>query len=101
MITCFNCSGKIELLGVIPRGEECPHCGADLKVCRNCKFYDPQFYNECQESSAERVLDKERSNFCDHFSPRGEKNLSSSFKKEDLKEKAESLFRSAKPKKKD
>jgi hypothetical protein len=25
-------------------------------------------YNQCRESQAERVLDKERSNFCDFFS---------------------------------
>jgi hypothetical protein len=25
-------------------------------------------YNQCRESQAERVLDKDRSNFCDYFS---------------------------------
>jgi hypothetical protein len=29
-------------------------------------------YNACRETQAERVLDKERSNFCDFFRFRGE-----------------------------
>ncbi len=35
----------------------------------NCRFYDETAYNECSEPSAERVVDKEKSNFCDYFSP--------------------------------
>ena len=48
----------------------CEGCGADLHVCRGCVYHDPGAYNECRESSAERVLDKERANHCDHFAPR-------------------------------
>jgi hypothetical protein len=36
-------------------------------------FYDPHAYNECREVSAERIIDKERANFCDYFAPRGSK----------------------------
>jgi len=32
-----------------------------------CKFYDPKVYNECTEPNADRVVDKEKSNFCDYF----------------------------------
>jgi hypothetical protein len=32
-----------------------------------CVFYDPKSYNECRESSADRVQDKEKANFCDYF----------------------------------
>jgi hypothetical protein len=38
-------------------------------VCRNCAHHDPAAYNECRESNAERVLEKERSNRCDYFRP--------------------------------
>jgi hypothetical protein len=38
-----------------------------------CKFYDPGSYNECREVSAERVVDKERANFCDFFILKGSK----------------------------
>jgi len=32
-----------------------------------CDFYDPKIYNECRETSAERVVHKEKKNFCDYF----------------------------------
>ena len=32
-----------------------------------CEYYDPHSYNECREPIAERVLDKEKANFCDSF----------------------------------
>jgi hypothetical protein len=32
-----------------------------------CQFYDPKAYNECRESSADRIVDKEKANFCDYF----------------------------------
>lgn len=49
--------------------EECPGCGADLHVCRNCAHHQPGAYNDCRESAADRVLDKERANRCDQFAP--------------------------------
>lgn len=57
----------IDLTGKIGRREVCSGCGKDLHVCRNCRFYDPQAYNACREPQAERVIDKDRSNFCDYF----------------------------------
>lgn len=51
----------------ITRRETCPSCGWDLHVCLNCRFFDLGVYNQCREPQAERVLDKERSNFCDYF----------------------------------
>lgn len=32
-----------------------------------CQFYDPKSYNECRESNADRITDKEKANFCDYF----------------------------------
>ena len=64
---CFTCRKEVALTGKIGRREVCPHCGQELHVCRNCRFYDPRAYNACRESQAERVVDKERGNFCDYF----------------------------------
>lgn len=70
---CFNCkkatnSSDINGITAKPgRGETCASCGADVKVCLNCRFFEPGSYNECREGTAERVLVKDRSNFCDHF----------------------------------
>jgi hypothetical protein len=68
---CFRCVTEIALAGdrKVGRKEECPKCGADLHVCKNCIHFDVKAYNECRESSADRVLDKDKSNFCDYFSP--------------------------------
>jgi hypothetical protein len=32
-----------------------------------CHFYDPKSYNECKETSADRIQDKEKANYCDYF----------------------------------
>ncbi|MEI7637064.1 MAG: hypothetical protein WCJ37_07125 [Syntrophus sp. (in: bacteria)] len=68
MQVCFNCRQGIEIAGKIGRREVCSGCGKDLHVCRNCRFYDPQIYNACHELQAERVIDKDRGNFCEYFS---------------------------------
>lgn len=68
MAMCFSCGAQLSS-GLKPgRSETCPACDADVHCCRNCEFYDPGSYNECRETQAERVLEKERSNFCDYFS---------------------------------
>ena len=67
---CFSCNGAVEIGAADRVGfrDECDLCSADLHVCRNCAFHDPSAYNECRESSAERVADRERANRCDYFS---------------------------------
>lgn len=32
-----------------------------------CVHYDKSAYNECKEPVADRVLEKEKANFCDHY----------------------------------
>lgn len=55
--------------GGVGARDDCAGCGADLHVCRNCAHHDAGAYNACREPGAERVLDKERANRCDHFAP--------------------------------
>ncbi|RMG43193.1 MAG: hypothetical protein D6719_04280 [Candidatus Dadabacteria bacterium] len=66
---CFKCGAKLELAteGKVSRRDSCDSCSSDLHVCYNCKFYDSSSYNECREPQAERVLEKDRANFCDYF----------------------------------
>jgi hypothetical protein len=68
-IKCYNCS---QSLGLNPgenigRQEECPQCYASLHCCKMCTFYDTSAYNDCKEPMANRVLEKEKANFCDFF----------------------------------
>jgi hypothetical protein len=67
MKKCYKCSKYIEVKVPVSRKDVCPFCGSDLRCCLNCGFHAPEAYNECRESQAERVVEKERSNFCDYF----------------------------------
>ena len=63
---CWKCKKEISF-EKIARGDECPLCHADLHVCKACDFYESGAHNDCRESSADMVTDKERANFCDYF----------------------------------
>ncbi len=68
MANCYKCCTKLEYAqGEVGRGESCPNCRFDVRVCYNCGFYDKSSYNECREPQADRVVDKAKSNFCDFF----------------------------------
>lgn len=67
---CFSCNKEIKISDTVGRRDECPHCRADVHVCKNCEFYDAKVYNECRETSADVVREKDRANFCDFFKPR-------------------------------
>lgn len=88
---CWNCSAELTAMDY-SRNDSCPSCGRDTKVCKGCEFYDSSFNNQCKENQAERVIDKERSNFCDYFKPSSRKG-SNSRSNADLKAAAEALFR--------
>ncbi len=67
--TCWNCGGELTALDY-GRQDSCRKCGRDTRVCKNCDFHDRSYNNECRESQADRVVDKEKANFCDYFNPR-------------------------------
>lgn len=68
---CFACDTEVPLAASERIGfrDTCEQCDADLHACRNCAHHDPSAYNECRESSAERVRDRDRANRCDYFTP--------------------------------
>lgn len=66
-IACFACQTQLTFIDQVPRRAECTKCGEDVYCCKNCEFYDAKAYNECHETSAEPVREKERSNFCGFF----------------------------------
>jgi len=90
---CFFCGNNLNLSPEVGRREECPKCHSDVHVCKNCHFYDRNSYNECREPQAEPVKEKDRSNFCDYFQLSGKSGSTSGSSKEDLKAKAEALFK--------
>lgn len=92
MNVCHKCRKEIADDFFVGRQSQCPSCGADLHCCLNCFFYEPGAYNDCREPQAERVLDKDRSNFCDFFSFKGGAK-SSGPAASDAKDKLENLFK--------
>lgn len=72
-MNCVFCGEEIHIADKVSRQDTCLKCRRDLRCCKQCKFYDQGAYNECKEVTAERILDKERANFCDYFVPIGSK----------------------------
>jgi hypothetical protein len=89
---CFDCKKANSFQDKVGFREECRHCRADLHVCKNCEFYDAKAYNECRETSADVIREKDRSNLCDFFKPR-QTSLSVDDQKAQLKSAADSLFK--------
>ncbi len=94
MRVCYKCRKGQNSDGTVGRRDTCPSCGSDLHVCLNCRFYDPGSYNDCREPQAERVVEKDRSNFCDYFAF-GDSVSGGGVKQEDLdpKGKLDDLFK--------
>jgi hypothetical protein len=96
---CSNCKKEIAVGETIRRSDSCPQCGADLRICKNCSFYDERVYNECGEHNAERVVDKNKANFCEFFNPNDKKASGTASadtpesRAEALKKAAEALFK--------
>ncbi|MBP9680444.1 MAG: hypothetical protein KBD76_03480 [Bacteriovorax sp.] len=90
---CYNCLKDIPVLGSfkVTRTEDCPYCTKSLHCCKMCKFYDPKVYNECHEMNADRIVDKEKANFCDYFTLSGSGLKGPS--KEELLNSADALFK--------
>ncbi len=89
---CWSCCKPIDANN-FHRLDSCVHCRADTHACKNCEHYDRAYNNECRESSADRVLDKEKSNFCDYFKPFVGARGSAGKSLNDAKAAAEALFK--------
>lgn len=69
---CWKCGTElVEFSGVrkVLRTDTCSKCDSDVHACKNCQFYDRQYHNECRETQAEWVNEKERANHCEYFAP--------------------------------
>ena len=94
MGVCPRCGNKVPFMEALPpgRADRCGSCGNDLRCCLACKNYDKTAYNECREPTAERVVDKEKANFCEWYKF-GPGAAGSGPTKDDLLAKARDLFK--------
>jgi hypothetical protein len=60
MKTCHKCKKEVNINKIIGRKNVCPFCQSDLRSCLNCRHHDPNSYNQCRESQAERTLEKKK-----------------------------------------
>jgi hypothetical protein len=65
---CWKCGASLAQLSLpLLRLDACKQCGAELHVCKLCRFYDIAVAKHCRETIAEEVRDKQQANFCDYF----------------------------------
>jgi hypothetical protein len=88
---CWKCGNPLSALDY-GRQDSCSKCGRSTHVCLNCVHHDRAYNNECRESQADRVVDKERSNFCDYFKPKAGGGDGSA-RQDSLRAAAEALFK--------
>jgi hypothetical protein len=98
---CWSCRNELHFdvkVGIkVGRGDSCDHCGNDLRVCKNCRHYDPALHNQCREPEATFIRDRERANFCAHFDFRDQSAApGEDTKVADAKAKLEGLFKNLK-----
>ena len=67
MKKCHACTKELSEDLKVGRKDECPFCGADLRCCLNCVFYDRAVSKQCRETVTELVKEKKKSNFCEYF----------------------------------
>ena len=92
MSSCHFCGTEVPSTMTIGHASVCSCCGRPLKVCLNCRFYDPSAYHECREDIDEPVVYKDLANFCDFFVMREADSTSSQKKQEEARSKFLSLF---------
>jgi len=91
-MNCYACGEILKIDGMVGRRDSCSKCHRDLRCCKNCEFYDSHSYNECRETVAERVVEKEAANFCSFFRM-AEERLKEASRADDAKKKLEELFK--------
>lgn len=90
---CWHC-GRGLLPADLARENTCPGCGKSTRCCRNCRWYAPGRPNDCREPMAERILDKEKANYCELFRPSLEAGAQpQAGAANDLRRAAEDLFK--------
>ncbi len=90
--TCAGCGAPLTVTPPVGRKDQCDKCGADLRACRQCHFFEPRAPRECREPEVELVRDKEQANTCEWYRIRSAVAASGP-SKDELRAAAEALFK--------
>lgn len=93
MKSCHACGKEVAPPDPVGRKAECPHCRTELRCCLNCVHHAAAAYNQCRESQADRVLEKDRANFCEYFRFRDGGAQTASKPAPPARDRLDSLFR--------
>lgn len=67
-LTCWKCGADLkDVPQPLGRRAECPVCGAELHVCRQCRHFDTGKAKQCRELAADEIKDKTKANFCEWY----------------------------------
>lgn len=70
-LVCWRCGASLKDIPTpFVRLAQCKACGADLHVCRLCKFYNPSHFEKCDHDLAEPAREVDIANFCHYFRPK-------------------------------
>ena len=92
---CWSCGNEVDDVDTLQRRDECRSCGADLHVCKNCRFWDPGYQNECRENTSYYIRDREKANFCMAFKFKAV-DENDAAEADDARSKLEALFKNLK-----
>lgn len=92
---CWKCDRQISEQPIkIGFRAVCIHCGIDLHVCKNCRYYSPGKPNDCAVPGTEFIRDREAFNFCEEFKPKiGDQPPASDHKARRIQKDFHSLFK--------
>jgi hypothetical protein len=93
LLVCHQCQHELTVKDRVGRRDTCPHCGADLRCCLNCAFYDTRYADACREPNIEPVRDKDRGNFCEFFTVREQQKRQPETSTIDVRAQLEALFK--------
>jgi hypothetical protein len=72
-LVCWRCGASLkDTPKPLVRLAQCKACGADLHVCRLCKFYNPNHFEKCDHELAEPAREVDVANFCHYFRPKSD-----------------------------
>lgn len=92
---CWKCGHEVDMSVKVQRRDSCPSCDADLHVCKNCRFWDPGYHNECRENISYFIRDREKANFCMAFQFKATSDADRA-EADDARSKLEALFKNLK-----
>jgi hypothetical protein len=67
-LVCWRCGASLQDLSTpLARLAQCKSCGADVHVCRMCRYYNPSHFEKCDHDMAEPAREVDVANFCHYF----------------------------------